>query len=113
LLPRLRRFASHLDEARLAARIRHPNVTSVLDVVALEKQLFLVMDYVQGESLSHLIKLVRQKGQKIPPRIVSAIMVGVLMGLHAAHEARGGSRDGGQHRPPRRVAAERARASPA
>src|ERR1700736_6603488 len=34
-----------LDEARLAARIRHPNVVSPLDVVATQGELFIVMDY--------------------------------------------------------------------
>src|SRR3954466_15341149 len=37
-----------LDEVRIAARIRHPNVVGTLDVVATESELFLVMDYVQG-----------------------------------------------------------------
>src|SRR5512143_979876 len=41
-----------LDEARIAARIRHPNVVATVDVVATEGELFLVMDYVQGESLA-------------------------------------------------------------
>src|SRR5688572_31559399 len=35
-----------MDEARLAARIRHPNVVSVLDVVNESGELFLVMEYV-------------------------------------------------------------------
>ena len=35
-----------LDEARLAARMRHPNVVPTLDVVATEGELFLVMEYV-------------------------------------------------------------------
>src|SRR6201997_4561426 len=43
-----------LDEARLAARIRHPNVVPTLDVVANGGELFLVMDYVPGESLARL-----------------------------------------------------------
>src|SRR5579859_2797912 len=43
-----------LDEARLAARIRQPNVVSTLDVVARDGELFLVMEYVHGESLSRL-----------------------------------------------------------
>src|SRR5215471_8074907 len=38
-----------LDEARLAARIQHPNVVATLDVVALAGELFHVMEYVQGE----------------------------------------------------------------
>jgi serine/threonine-protein kinase len=77
-----------LDEARLAARIRHPNVVSTLDVVALEGELFLVMDFVQGESLSRLMRAARTSGQKIAPPIACTIMAGALHGLHAAHEAR-------------------------
>jgi serine/threonine-protein kinase len=77
-----------LDEARLAARIRHPNVVPTLDVVATQGELFLVMDYVQGESLSRLVRGARESGQRIPPRIVATIMSGALHGLHAAHEAR-------------------------
>jgi eukaryotic-like serine/threonine-protein kinase len=77
-----------LDEARLAARIRHPNVVPTLDVVATSGELFLVMDYVQGESLSRLLRAMRDQSTRIPPRIVSTIMSGALHGLHAAHEAR-------------------------
>jgi serine/threonine-protein kinase len=77
-----------LDEARLAARIRHPNVVSTLDVVALEGELFLVMDFVQGESLSRLMRATRTSGQKIAPPIACTIMAGALHGLHAAHEAK-------------------------
>src|SRR5437763_5767689 len=43
-----------LDEARLAARIQHPNVVPTLDVVATGGELFLVMEYVRGESASQL-----------------------------------------------------------
>lgn len=77
-----------LDEARLAARIRHPNVVQTIDVVAEDGELFLVMDYVQGESLSRLLRLVHDNQKAIPHRVVTAIMSGALQGLHAAHEAR-------------------------
>jgi eukaryotic-like serine/threonine-protein kinase len=80
--------AMFLDEARLAARIRHPNVVSTLDIVATEGELFVVMDYVQGESLARLMRVARTQQQPVPVPIVAAIMVGVLHGLHAAHEAR-------------------------
>jgi serine/threonine-protein kinase len=76
-----------LDEARLAARIRHPNVVSTMDVVALEGELFLVMEYVQGESLRQLERSANDAGTRIPPSIAATILVGVLHGLHAAHEA--------------------------
>src|SRR5690349_19983137 len=39
-----------LDEARVAARIRHPNVVTTLDVISTEGELFLVMEFVQGQS---------------------------------------------------------------
>src|SRR5580658_1611621 len=63
-----------LDEARLAARIRHPNVVPTLDVVATDGELFLVMEYVQGESLAKLVRTAAGQGTVVPPRIVIAIM---------------------------------------
>ncbi len=76
--------AMFLDEARLAARIRHPNVVSTLDVGASKGELFLVMDYVHGESLAQLLRNV----DRIPIGITGNLISGMLQGLHAAHEAR-------------------------
>lgn len=77
-----------LDEARLAARIRHPNVASTLDVVATHGELFLVMEYIHGESLAQLFKAATVANKPIPHDILRTIMSGVLHGLHAAHEAK-------------------------
>ena len=79
--------AMFVDEARLAARIRHPNVVPTLDVVTANGEIFLVMEYVQGESLASLLRLTRARREPIPLRIAGAILVGCLHGLHAAHEA--------------------------
>jgi len=79
--------AMFLDEARLVARIRHPNVVQTLDVVASAQELLLVMEYVLGESLAQLIKTAHAKKSLIPIPIVVDILSGVLNGLHAAHEA--------------------------
>ncbi len=76
-----------LDEARLAARIRHPNVVPVLDVHE-DGDLFLVLEYIHGESLARLLASARDDGRPVPLPIVSAIACDVLRGLHAAHEAR-------------------------
>jgi len=77
-----------VDEARLAARIQHPNVVPTLDIVSLEDELFIVMEYVEGESLARLLRAMRTAERFIPPHIVGAIMSGALYGLHAAHEAK-------------------------
>jgi serine/threonine-protein kinase len=76
-----------IDEARLASRIRHPNVVPMLDVVVEKDELFLVMEYVHGESLQELLRAARKRGERVPLRVVLAIMTSVLHGLHAAHEA--------------------------
>ncbi|HTQ46453.1 MAG TPA: protein kinase [Polyangiaceae bacterium] len=80
--------AMFLDEARLAARIQHPNVVPTLDVVSTDGELFLVMEYVQGETLARLNRVVRDAGSHMPSRIALTIIVQVLHGLHAAHEAK-------------------------
>jgi eukaryotic-like serine/threonine-protein kinase len=80
--------AMFLDEVRLVGRIKHPNVVPTLDIIRQDDQLLLIMEYVAGEALSHLVKAVSAQGERIDPRIACALIVGVLHGLHAAHEAK-------------------------
>jgi hypothetical protein len=76
-----------IDEARLAARITHTNVVQTLDVVADGDEVFLVMEYVTGETLSRLLAAAKKEQARVPPAVAVAIVCGVLHGLHAAHEA--------------------------
>jgi serine/threonine protein kinase len=77
-----------IDEARLAARIHHPNVVPTLDVVAVDGELLVIMEYVRGESLSRLLRAESAQRRRVPLPIASAIVIGALHGLHAAHEAK-------------------------
>jgi serine/threonine-protein kinase len=77
-----------LDEARLAARIRHPNVVPTLDVVSAQGEIFLVMEYFLGESFAKLLVLAKQAGGRAPIDVACAIVGATLHGLHAAHEAK-------------------------
>jgi serine/threonine-protein kinase len=70
-----------LDEARLAAHIRHPNVVATLDVLTHEEELYLVMELVRGASLS-------AAAGPVPSPVAARILVDTLRGLAAAHEAR-------------------------
>jgi eukaryotic-like serine/threonine-protein kinase len=76
-----------VDEARLASRIRHPNVVPTLDVVEERGEILIIMEYVQGESLGRLLGATHREGG-VPLPIASRILCDVLQGLHAAHEAR-------------------------
>ena len=82
-------FAAMLtDEARVAARIGHPNIVPTIDVVAARGELFLVMEYVPGLTLAALARQAERDGERVPLAVGCAILVGVLHGLDAAHEAR-------------------------
>lgn len=77
-----------LAEAQLAARIQHPNVVPILDVLSLDDELIIVMDYVHGEALHSLVRATLNVQQSIPMSVGCAVVAGALQGLHAAHEAR-------------------------
>ena len=79
--------AMFIDEARLAARVHHPNVVPTLDVIEEGTNLLLVMEYVRGETLAKLARACRKQKERVPVGVAVAMMTGVLNGLHAAHEA--------------------------
>lgn len=80
-------FAKHLiDEAKLVAHLRHTNVVPVYDVGECEHGVFLVMEYVPGDSFAGLRRLAREAGSELPQRVAIRILCDALLGLHAAHE---------------------------
>ena len=76
-----------LDEARVAARIRHPNVAEILDLGEQDDVLYLVMEWVDGENLSVVLKAARALGG-MPLPVILRIASQACAGLHAAHELR-------------------------
>ena len=75
-----RRF---LREAKLAARLSHPNVVRVYDVGEDDGLPFIAMEYVDGETLAELLARRRQ----LPPVEVAALGAQACSGLAAAHDA--------------------------
>ena len=83
-----------LDEARIAARIHHPNVVQVHELGEEDGELFLVMEYLQGESSASLMRRMSALGKPIGAALCAHIIAEACAGLHAAHElkdARGNS----------------------
>lgn len=72
-----------LDDARLANRVRHPNVVEVFDAGHMEGTRFLVMELLRGRSLE---RRWRAKGRRLPLKRVLEIAMHVLGVLAAAHE---------------------------
>ena len=75
-----------LDEARLAARIRHMNVVPTLDISDSPGDgYFLVMEYIEGNHLGALLGRAAKKGETLPRPFVCRVLVDTLQGLGAAH----------------------------
>ncbi len=78
--------AMFIDEARVAGRIRHANVVSVLDVGEDREGPYLVMDYVEGLALSAIMAHHAASGELLPVQICVRIGAEIARGLQAAHE---------------------------
>ena len=71
-----------LTEARAIAELDHPNIVNVYNVGKEHGYYFIVMSFVEGQTLSALLK----KQRVIPVGQVLDLFDGVLQGLNAAHE---------------------------
>ena len=75
-----------LDEARIAAGIHNPHVVPILEVGTSDQGYFLVMELVEGDTLSGLVTRSLRRGAMLPPPVALRIVVDALTGLHAAHQ---------------------------
>ncbi|WP_374535324.1 serine/threonine-protein kinase, partial [Micromonospora aurantiaca (nom. illeg.)] len=75
--------ARTLREARTSARLNHPNVVRVYDVVRVQGEPWLIMEYVPSRSLQEII----ETDGPLPPGRAAEIGLSVLAALRAAHDA--------------------------
>jgi len=73
-----------IDEARLSARLNHPNVVQTYEISEDEGKPLIVMEYLEGQSLARL----RKAAKAIDARRAVRIVCDALAGLHYAHELR-------------------------
>ena len=81
--------AMFLDEARIAARLSHPNVCEVYELGRDGATYYLAMQYLEGVSLADLIARPREADRARELRLAAGLIVQAAEGLHHAHEARG------------------------
>ncbi len=74
------------DEARLAARLTHPNVVQIHDLGMIGGHHFLCMEYLAGEDLAYLLRAGKARGVEMPPSIAARLVAEAAHGLHYAHE---------------------------
>ncbi len=88
-LARNQRAVDHfINEARLAARVTHPNVVQIQDLGKIGDDFVIVMDYVEGVDLERLLAAARLASRPVPVAVGLGILCRICDGLHAAHTAR-------------------------
>lgn len=80
-----------LDEARLCARMNHPNIVQILDLGKEKGRYFLAMELVHGVSLVKLVQLLAQQKRTLSAPLILHIARGLLDALHYAHTLTGPS----------------------
>ncbi|HTJ46879.1 MAG TPA: serine/threonine-protein kinase [Kofleriaceae bacterium] len=75
-----------LRDAGYAAALHHPNVVPILEIGTSPEGFYLVMDYIEGDTLAHLLARSVRLGVAIPLRVTVRVALDALAGLHALHE---------------------------
>ena len=75
-----------LDEARIAARIQHPNVATIFDLGEVDESFFIAMEYIHGQNLREILREAARRKRRIPWEYSVGVAARAAAGLHAAHE---------------------------
>jgi serine/threonine-protein kinase len=78
-----------LDEARLAVQLNHGNLVQTYEIGEQGNRHVIVMEYLEGQSLAHVLRRGEKKGSPLPLPLHLRVIVHVLEGLHYTHELRG------------------------
>ena len=76
-----------LDEARVAALVKHPNVVDIYDLGEADGKYFIAMEYLEGEPLLSVLRAGRE-GKRLDPLSMGRLIADTAEGLDAAHELR-------------------------
>ena len=74
-----------LDEARIAARLSHPNVCQVYDLGEAEGHYYIAMEHLEGTPSSLLLRRARRAGQRLEVGLAAALLKQAAEGLDHAH----------------------------
>jgi serine/threonine protein kinase len=80
--------AMFVDEARVCARLGHPNIVQVFDFGEDDGELYMAMEYVDGTTGARLIRAAAARGEEIPLDACLHITLSILHALDYAHNAK-------------------------
>jgi serine/threonine-protein kinase len=80
--------AMFVDEARVCARLAHPNIVQVFDFGEEQDELYMAMEFVDGTTTARLLRAAFTRGEEIPLEVTLHICLSVARALDYAHQAR-------------------------
>jgi serine/threonine protein kinase len=78
-----------VDEARITSRFNHPNIVRIHETSLEGEDLFLILEYLEGESLAFVVSAAMDRGTEMPPMLIAGIMAQVSDALDYVHNLRG------------------------
>jgi tRNA A-37 threonylcarbamoyl transferase component Bud32 len=78
---------SFLNEARLQARLLHPNVVQIYDLGRDGDRYFIAMEYVEGMDAAEVVEWLAANAESLPAQCALSAVIQACEGLHAAHTA--------------------------
>jgi serine/threonine protein kinase len=75
-----------LDEARIGMLLQHPNIVQTYDVGVANRNYFIAMEYLHGETVRSIMRTFQQGDRKMPVEHAVHIGSAVANALHYAHE---------------------------
>lgn len=88
LLERRRFLRMFSDEAKIAARLAHPNIVQIYDLGEHEGVPYIAMEFVHGRDLYQVVERIAESGQRVPWPLALRVVDELCKGLHHAHEFR-------------------------
>ncbi|MEM6732067.1 MAG: serine/threonine-protein kinase, partial [Myxococcota bacterium] len=74
-----------IREASLTSQFHHPNIVEILELVTLDNAYYIVMEYLHGKNVSHIIEKLNRSGMTCPPEIAAFVISGLASALDYAH----------------------------
>ena len=78
-----------VDEARITSRFDHPNIVRIHETSLDGEDVFLVLEYLEGESLAFVVSAAMERGKEMPPTLIAGAIAQVTDALDYAHNLKG------------------------